>query len=401
MTDAVTVARANGCVVPVIAWNAATATGIPYWAVCAFLEQESAGGHNVFGHDPGWFSGAGEVTAEKYAAYKAGRAQHNAQGVGPMQLTWPPYQDQADSLGGCWQPRFNVLTGCQILAGFIADGDTWHEAAHRWNGSETYAVQMDAKFTRWQALLKDATPPGGHMIGYDLVQYRGEFYSDGTPKLVTKRIAQVMAKLEVALGYGAGTLDLPQGCHHDGSLSGGTHTRADVFDLTYDNHDAKAQALIDLGVIAYVRDYNWDGHGGAAHVHCLIPDSEHLASQAAAQIPDWQAHRNGLANHAEYTGHPWQADVGTFEYDPNWTRDGGQGQQGQGGEGQGKFPLIRDLQISVGWANNRHRSDRAALAKWGKEHPDMKQVPAAIAELDQAIPHVKAAHDALTTITGV
>jgi hypothetical protein len=127
--------------------------GIPFYVACSFLVQETGGGRNVFGHDPTIFSGAGEVTEEKYLAYRAERdATGKYQGVGPMQLTYGPFQDMADQAGGCWKPYVNMLIGFQILAGYRREGD-WHYAAKRYNGSESYAVEMDARFAEWKQLL--------------------------------------------------------------------------------------------------------------------------------------------------------------------------------------------------------------------------------------------------------
>jgi hypothetical protein len=303
------VAEANGIVVPVIAWRASQTVGVPYWAACAFLEQETAGGQNVYGHDGGWYSGAGEVTEANYADYKAGRDSHNAQGVGPMQLTWPPYQDQADADGGCWDPAVNITTGLTILAGFIHSGDTWHEAAAKYNGSDGYADQIDAKITRWQALLKDAQPPGGTMFTglYAPVQYHFQgqpaHYDDGSPVLITLRLQQALARLKEALGY-TEDMTLEQGCYHDGSKSAGTHAGADAIDLSENDYAHKIEQGTKIGLIMWHRPYNWDGAGGGAHIHCLLRGSRHFSPEAAAQVPDWDKHLDGLAYHHHYDG-PW------------------------------------------------------------------------------------------------
>ena len=47
MSTPVEIAKANGIVIAEIAWDASRAVGVPYWATCAFLVQESAGGQNV------------------------------------------------------------------------------------------------------------------------------------------------------------------------------------------------------------------------------------------------------------------------------------------------------------------------------------------------------------------
>jgi hypothetical protein len=119
--------------------------------------QETSGGFNHWGHDPTIFIGGGEfgqpVTEESYTAYKVERdATRQYQGVGPMQLTYGPFQDMADAAGGCWKPYPNVLTGLRILRGYRDEGD-WHYAAKRYNGSDAYADQMDARFAQWKAWL--------------------------------------------------------------------------------------------------------------------------------------------------------------------------------------------------------------------------------------------------------
>jgi hypothetical protein len=74
---------------------------------------------------------------------------------------------------------------------------------------------------------------------------------------------------------------------------------------------------------------------------------------------------------------------------------------GQGQGDSGPFPLLRDIQIDIGWANNRLRAQQAALADFAKGHPAMKQVAVTIADLETAIPVVHTAHDDLTPLTGV
>jgi hypothetical protein len=95
----------------------------------ALLGQESNGGHNVWGHDDTIFIGGydaknhkhwgSEVTKAAYIEYKRQRGHSLMQGVGPMQLTWWGYQDEADRLGGCWIPRYNIKVGFRVLANLI------------------------------------------------------------------------------------------------------------------------------------------------------------------------------------------------------------------------------------------------------------------------------------------
>lgn len=121
-----------GIVNPLWTIRAAKAAGISVALACAFLEQESGGGNNVWGHDPTIFVGGYDsrhhynwgpkVTKAAYLTYRAQRGSHGQggmQGVGPMQLTWYSYQDKADALGGCWTPLANMTVGFQYAASNI------------------------------------------------------------------------------------------------------------------------------------------------------------------------------------------------------------------------------------------------------------------------------------------
>src|SRR5690606_10639159 len=87
----------------------AAAAGLDLAAAAVLLEKESGGGHNVWGHDPvpdgGFYRKGSPVTRAAYLAWKPHRARLGSQGVGPCQLTWPPFQDRADERGGCWDWR--------------------------------------------------------------------------------------------------------------------------------------------------------------------------------------------------------------------------------------------------------------------------------------------------------
>lgn len=150
-------AYTNGIKVPYQAMKASDATGVPFHVLCAFLEQESSGGENVFGHDPTIFAGAGRVTKKKYLAYKKQRdadlTHRKMQGVGPMQLTWYEFQDRADLLGGCWRPYINILVGAQLLKEYKDSGKTWAEVATRYNGSSDYGKEVAYKITKWKSKL--------------------------------------------------------------------------------------------------------------------------------------------------------------------------------------------------------------------------------------------------------
>jgi len=125
--------------------------------------QESGGGKNEWGHDPTIFICGGTfgqpVTEESYTAYVVERdATGKMQGVGPCQLTWKGYQDQADALGGCWKPIINMIVGFGIIAGYRKAGLSWRDCWKRYNGSDAYADQMVKRQAEWKALLSDQPP---------------------------------------------------------------------------------------------------------------------------------------------------------------------------------------------------------------------------------------------------
>jgi hypothetical protein len=138
----------------------ATAALLDLACAAVLLEKESGGGRNVWGHDPvdtgGIYVKGGEVTKAAYLAYKARRAELGAQGVGPCQLTWPGYQDQADARGGCWEWQINIAVGFEALAGLIRQHGE-HEGFRRYNGSgpaaQRYAEDAMDRLAKWRSRL--------------------------------------------------------------------------------------------------------------------------------------------------------------------------------------------------------------------------------------------------------
>ncbi len=151
--------RSGGIVAPRLAVREARRAGLRLELACALLEKESAGGHNVYGHDPSIFSGRGEVTRRNYAEYKRQRLasrNRSMQGVGPCQLTWWEFQDAADAAGGCWRPEINVRTGFSHLAALVERyGES--DGARRYNGSgagaEAYSRDLLVRARRWEAVI--------------------------------------------------------------------------------------------------------------------------------------------------------------------------------------------------------------------------------------------------------
>jgi hypothetical protein len=154
------VMRRNGIVSPVRAFSAARKANLPLPIACAFLEQESAGGQNVFGHDDTIFAGAGKVTRRKYHRYKRLRdallpdGGRRMQGVGPMQLTWYEFQDRADERGGCHRPTRNMGVGFDLVRAYLDDSDgNLVDAGEKFNGARSYGHEVKAKAERWRQRL--------------------------------------------------------------------------------------------------------------------------------------------------------------------------------------------------------------------------------------------------------
>jgi len=104
----------------------AAAAGLDLAAAATLLVKESSGGRNVWGHDdvvvaPDTYVKGGPVTESNYTAYRtAVQAGHaGRQGCGPTQLTFGPFQQRADDLGGCWRFEINCRVGFEILADHI------------------------------------------------------------------------------------------------------------------------------------------------------------------------------------------------------------------------------------------------------------------------------------------
>lgn len=125
----------------------------------ALVEQES-GFRNVYGHD-GVRNPApkgGKVTKANYLnVYLPARKRgEGMQGVGPMQLTWFEFQDQADKLGGCWLPSRNIKVGLRVVAQNIKQhGEFAGVAAYNGSGpaAQAYARSVLAKRDHWHQVL--------------------------------------------------------------------------------------------------------------------------------------------------------------------------------------------------------------------------------------------------------
>lgn len=141
----------------------AHAHNIPVSVLCAFIEQESEF-KNVFGHDgtnsiPDRWKGS-KVTWFKYKFYKRRRATHGAQGVGPGQLTFAGFQDEADKDGGCRHANVNIATMARILSDLHNEHKSWRDVAEVYNAGHTgtsegekYAIQVMTRQRKWHGRL--------------------------------------------------------------------------------------------------------------------------------------------------------------------------------------------------------------------------------------------------------
>ena len=134
--------------------------GLALSLVCAVIETES-GFRNIYGRDNGARpnpirspqKGVLAVTQDNYRAYlRHVSAGKDPNGVGPMQLTFRPFQRRADKLGGCWKVGPNIRTGCEVLADNIERLGSTREGVRAYNGSGDDARRYAAKVLERQAI---------------------------------------------------------------------------------------------------------------------------------------------------------------------------------------------------------------------------------------------------------
>ncbi len=145
-------------------------TGVPKTMALTMLNKETSMkhpngivtyGHNIYGHDRGsCFNFPGRnvvVTLENYREYldcvvRGGKRN----GVGPTQLTWIGFQQEADRRGGCWRIDVNLQLGFEILRDHYRKYGVW-EAFKRYNGAASYADSSMALMPKWQRIVDGAT----------------------------------------------------------------------------------------------------------------------------------------------------------------------------------------------------------------------------------------------------
>ena len=144
-------------------------------AVAAALAELESGGRNVFGHDAGGVHSAPRgtdvpVTRKSYQELVARVAQgETSNGVGPAQITWPPYFAQAAERGlRLWEPEDNLAFGLEILRGHlggdlsaegIARAGTLYNAGTLSDGVTAYGRRLAAATRAWVERLGEPAPP--------------------------------------------------------------------------------------------------------------------------------------------------------------------------------------------------------------------------------------------------
>lgn len=153
----INVAANEGILIPTETMIACRYIGFPFAVACALLEKETGGGRNVFGGDDSIWKGHHNlrVTQDAYYHFAIERdATGKSQGVGPLQLTYPPLQKQADAIGGCWVPLCNVLAGLDFLKGLRKEGLEWDMVFPIWNGNPEYTLDMvNNRIPKWKEVL--------------------------------------------------------------------------------------------------------------------------------------------------------------------------------------------------------------------------------------------------------
>lgn len=147
--------------------------GVPLSVAAALAEVES-GGRNVFGNDRGGvFSRPGRpdvpVTPERVAELRRRvAAGETSNGIGPAQITWPPFFDRADAAGlDLADPEDNLVLGLTILAEH-ARGDlspagleragTLYNAGTLAGGVTDYGRRLARAAAAWEERLSAGLP---------------------------------------------------------------------------------------------------------------------------------------------------------------------------------------------------------------------------------------------------
>ena len=86
----------------------------------AALQEQESNGRNIFGADENAPFAHQPVTKERVLRLvEHVRAGGISNGVGPLQLTFLPFIEEANRDGGAWKPAVNIATGLGVIAGHV------------------------------------------------------------------------------------------------------------------------------------------------------------------------------------------------------------------------------------------------------------------------------------------
>jgi hypothetical protein len=120
-------------------------------------------------------------------------------------------------------------------------------------------------------------------------------------------------------------LRIPQGSYTSGvSASGGTHSGGGALDISVRNmtsteRDRVVRELRETSFAAWYRPYL--ANVWPAHIHAIAIGDKEMSAQAAWQVQEYKAGRNGLANQGPDTGpdvpiHVYRQDIDMSYYGP-------------------------------------------------------------------------------------
>lgn len=150
--------KEHGVKSPKVVVEEAKHAGLALSDAVAMLEKETGiPQENIFGCDYGPRSGppfCHQPVTE--ARVRSLLAQNLNNGVGWTQLTYRPFVEEAQRLGGAHKPRFQMRVGFKILAGLIRQYGQANGFAH-YNGvgpaAAAYGRDAAAKAARWKQIL--------------------------------------------------------------------------------------------------------------------------------------------------------------------------------------------------------------------------------------------------------
>jgi hypothetical protein len=150
----------NGVVKPKVVVEVAERARLPLHFALAMLEKETdIPQRNIFGcdHGPGRAFCHENVTAARVAAL---RRSGLANGVGWTQLTFRPFVEEADRLGGAHKPRFQLRVGFKVLKENVDREGSPQQGFRAYNGSgedaEKYGREAIAIARRWKRTLNQS-----------------------------------------------------------------------------------------------------------------------------------------------------------------------------------------------------------------------------------------------------